>query len=131
MSFDVFVQRFENGEPRPLDYDLILTSFGRQSASPLRTPSDGFLELETDDGGADVYGLGPGTEGLMFNNIAGLVAWEVIWKVANDINAVILPVGAPTMVTSASAIEHLPTPLQQETMVITEAIDLHQAILTS
>lgn len=129
MSFDVFVQRFENGEPRPLDYDRVLAIFARQSTSPLRTPSDGFLKLETDDGGADVYGLSPGTEGLMFNHIAGLVAWQAIWKVANELNAVILPVGAATMVTSTSAIEHLPTPLRQETMVITEANALHQAIM--
>ncbi len=83
MSFDVFVQCFESGEPVPLDRVAVLTALKQASSGEPPAPDNGHLRLETSDGGSDIYGLHPGTTSLMLNHIDGLIAWETIWNIAD------------------------------------------------
>jgi len=131
VSFDVFVQRFENGESVPLDHAAVRNALAEASSAPLPAPDGGHLKLKTDDGGADLYGLRPGSMALMFNHISGFSAWNVIWNIAHTTSAVLLPVGAPTIATSAETLDQLPTELKQAAIVATDPAPLLQVLKAS
>lgn len=64
MSFDIFIERFETGEPVPLDQAAALTALAQARTEPPPAPDNSYLRLETADGGTDFYGLHPGTTSL-------------------------------------------------------------------
>jgi len=131
VSFDVFVQRFENGDSVPLDHAAVRNALAEASSAPLPVPDGGHLRLKTDDGGADLYGLRPGTMAFMLNRINGLSAWNVIWNIAHTTSAVLLAVGAPAIATTAETLDQLPTELKQAAIVGTDPASLLQVLKAS
>jgi hypothetical protein len=73
LSFDVFLQGFDDN---PDDRTRVV----REIVDTLLDPKG--ERITTSDGSADVYGLeSVPLNGLMFNHIAGEVAWDVIYAV--------------------------------------------------
>jgi len=104
VSFDVFLQGFENGEAG---------DFGAEEAvatlSPHITDREGdSAKVTTADGSADVYGPSTGRNSMMFNHIDGREAWDVIYEVALAANWVVMPVGCGTLLTDEAQRGHLP-----------------------
>lgn len=121
MSFDIFIQRFETGEPVLLDHAAVLTALAQARTEPPPVPDNGYVRLETIDGGADIYGLSPSTSSLMLNHIDGMIAWETIWNIAHATDAAILSVGGPAIVTQETRLDHLPPELRKDAVRVDNA----------
>ena len=124
MSFDVFLQGFAKS----------YTGGGAAAKAVLlpylaAEPDDGYAEVVLADGSADVYGLG--SEGFMFNHVAGDLAWDLIVDVARAAQWVIVPTGCSTCVLDPSQIPELPEELREDAVVITTGSDLAQVIATT
>jgi hypothetical protein len=92
VSFDIFLQNFvESSTDR--------SGLVRAILGPILSTSG--IEFTTADGSAAVYGL-------MFNNVDGETAWDVIYAVAVAGEWVVMPVGCPVCVISDDQIVTLP-----------------------
>lgn len=131
MSFDVFIQRFEAGQPATLDPAVALAALRDGGHSVPGTTAEGFMRLQTTDGGADVYGMSVGSQALMVNHIEGTHAWQAVWRVAHVLEAVVLPVGASPIVTRDVDLEDLPPELRHECVVVTDSARLVQTATDS
>jgi hypothetical protein len=120
MSFDVFLQRFSGGDSAAANARLILETLDAYVVGPI---SQGDASIATEDGGADVYGLGS-AEGIMVNHTAGEQIWEALVKVADEAELAIVPVGRPTCVTQPLLLEELPTALRHDARVVTSGKEL-------
>ncbi len=123
MSFDVFLQGFERGDVAPGVPD----EANRVLHPYLRFSPDGFANVVTDDGHAEVYGVG--TVGLMFTHASGRRVWDVMFDVARAGNWAIMPVGCPTCVPTLSMIAELPDELRAEAVVVNSGAELLDAVL--
>jgi hypothetical protein len=92
VSFDIFLQNFvESSTDR--------SGLVRAILGPILSTSG--IEFTTADGSAVVYGLeNEVIDGLMFNNVDGETAWDVIYAVAVAGEWVVMPVGCPVCVIS-------------------------------
>ncbi|MCP5070047.1 MAG: hypothetical protein GY946_26050 [bacterium] len=131
MSFDVFIQRFESGEPVPLDPAAVLTALAQARTEPPPVPDNGYLRLKTADGGADIYDLSPSTSSLMLDHIDGMTTWETIWNIAHATNAAILTAGGPAIVTKETRVDHLPPELRKDAVRVDNAGLLMRAATTT
>ena len=96
VSFDVFFQRFSNGETDPGGGDAMRRVLEPFIVSEKREHR--FARIELGDGGADVYLDG---DDMMANHVTGLQAWDLLVQGALEAGWVILPVGCPTCITDA------------------------------
>ena len=104
MSFDIFLQRFVDGEAVDADVDSMLAILG-----PLITDrTASWARIVTADGGADVYGIDNPASGLMINHASGRAVWDVLFELARTAGMAIMPVGCPTSVTDPGLIDALP-----------------------
>jgi hypothetical protein len=90
VSFDVFFQRFANGDAEHGGGELM-----RQVLQPFiarEEPQHHFALVEFGDGTADVYLDG---DGMMANLISGEQPWDLLVRGARSAGWVILPVGCP------------------------------------
>lgn len=126
MSFDVYAQRFVNGEAAEADSDVLRTLI---APHVVRTePEFDLAELHFDDGTADVHSIGePGT-GFMVDHVGGDLAWDLLAKVVEAGGMTLLPVGAPPMVFSEAMRAHLPQDLASEAVIVTSGADILRAI---
>jgi hypothetical protein len=125
VSLDIFLQGFESGDGAsglPDEANRVLQPY-------LRVRKDGFAKVVTDDGDAEVYGVG--TDGVMFTHASGRRVWDVILEVARAGNWVIMPVGCPTCVPTASMIAELPDDLRAEAVVVNSGADLLDVVRRS
>ncbi|WP_418607433.1 hypothetical protein [Georgenia sp. SUBG003] len=98
MSFDVYFQRFRDGEAEPGGGEQM-----RQVLEPFivrEEPELDFARLEYGDGSADVY---LGGDGMMANRVAGDLPWELLVQGARASGWVIMPVGRPVCLTGGTA----------------------------
>ncbi|QES48239.1 hypothetical protein DEJ50_10850 [Streptomyces venezuelae] len=109
MSFDLFVSRFENGEPAPLDL-----SAAHEILAPhvvARDPDGHFLQVSTAEGEtADVYFTGP--TGITFNRFGGDGIMDLLAVLLQRLDAVLIAPGGPTMIQRTEDRELLPTSLR-------------------
>lgn len=126
MSFDVFVQLFEAGESATLDPAVALAALQDSGCTVSGATAEEFSRIETTDGGADVYGISVGSQALMVNHIEGAQAWEAVWKGAHALEAIVLPVGAPPIVTRDIDLDGLPPELRHQCVVVTDSAKLMQ-----
>jgi hypothetical protein len=87
VSFDIFLQRFD--EDAPDDRNAVLTVL----APFITGPGEECARMTTEDGEADVYGIG--TDSLMINHASGQHIWQIMINVARAANMVIMPIGCP------------------------------------
>ncbi|MCD2441836.1 hypothetical protein LQ757_06035, partial [Agromyces sp. SYSU K20354] len=110
MSFDVFLQDFSD---TPADRS---ESVGRV-LRPL-FDADGW-NVVTADGSAAVFGASDvPLDGLMFNHIAGELAWDVIFDAAVAGDWVIMPVGGPVCIVTEQQADSIPEELQDVGLVL-------------
>lgn len=121
VSFDVFVQRFRDGNAAPLSPGVFHEVFGPHVDR--REPEHRLLHVRTADGGeADVYADAddPGSSSLMVNHFSGEMVSDLIVEYARRADAVILPAGCPTLLTSAEQRQHLPEALSADVRVVSD-----------
>jgi hypothetical protein len=87
---------------------------------------EGFTRVTTDDGDAEVYGVG--TDGLMFTHASGRQVWTVMYEVARAGNWAIIPVGCATCVPTQSMVAHVPDALRADALVVSSGDDVLAAV---
>lgn len=115
VSFDVFVQRFRNGDAATADGEAVQAVFSPHVAE---TDGQGFARLTFGDGEADVYGFDDLDSGFMANHITGREAWNILVQAAAASQLVMMPVGCPVSMTDASSFDHLPEVLRSGEVAI-------------
>jgi hypothetical protein len=123
MSPDVFLQSFMNGGSGGGDPEAV-----RRVLEPyLAAADDGHPRVcvRTEDGEADVYGLG---DGLMINHASGQVIWQLLVDVSAASDYAILPIGRPVCVTRQEMIAQLPDELRGCAVVVNSGADLLNVI---
>jgi hypothetical protein len=126
MSFDVYFQRFRDGDAGSGGGDRM-----RQVLEPfiVRQESDGGLaQVEYGDGSADVY---LDDDGMMANHISGEQPWELLVRGARAAGWVIVPVGCPTCLTDEAQRAHLPPELSDAVVLVGTGEELRRVILAS
>jgi hypothetical protein len=112
VSFDIYLQAFEHGASAERDgapvRELLLAH------ADVHDPEHAFVHVVYRDGEADVYGVPNETSpwhGLMFNHVSG-DAFELLVKVADIAELVVMPAGCPVCVVAEHQIDHLPDELR-------------------
>ncbi|MCW5718926.1 MAG: hypothetical protein KIS68_13945 [Bauldia sp.] len=98
MSFDVFVQTFENGGAGVADAEVI-----RALLAPYVRGNE-TRRLYTTDGTAELFGWDRLSSGFMVNHAGGREIWDVLVRVAKAARPTIMPIGCPVAVTSSDDI---------------------------
>jgi hypothetical protein len=126
VSFDIFLQRFHEGDAVEGDGQAILSLL-----EPLiKERSSGFGRAVTEDGGADIYGLDHPEVGVMINHAEGVRIWDLIVELARVGGMVVMPVGCPVCGVDPEAGRHLP-PKAPPFEVIESGADLLRVIETA
>ncbi|MFJ5955383.1 hypothetical protein ACIQC5_05420 [Paenarthrobacter sp. NPDC092416] len=123
MSFDVYFQRFKDGDAAAGGGEIM-----RQTLQPFivrEDPERGFARVEYGAGSFDAY-LGDDT--LLANHIVGDKPWDLLVEGARAAEWVILPVGCPPCVTDESQRVHLPEGLDQDVVMVSSGEELLQKI---
>jgi hypothetical protein len=129
MSYDIFFQRFERGQPVPIDKSAFLaavTPFVAQAEAASR-----FFRLRAPDGGeADVYaGVDEGPcMGFMVNHFAGGAMLDLLVDLAAATDTVALLPDRPTVVTRPEQRQHLPEGVGADVRVVATGADLADVI---
>jgi hypothetical protein len=112
VSVDVFVQGFHQGNAAPLPSPAFHAVFGPHID---RTePEHRYWHVTATDGSeADIYARADGEsfDGLILNHFNNGDVLDLLAEFARRTNAVIMPVGCPTLVTTPEQREHLPDDL--------------------
>ncbi len=123
VSFDVFFQRFVDGDALPGGGDRM-----RAVLEPFvvrEKPDYQFLHIGYQDGTADVY---LGDDGMMANHISGRDPWDLLVTGARAAEWVIMPVGCAVCITEESQRSHLPPDLDEEVALVLTGADLLSVI---
>jgi hypothetical protein len=123
VSFDVYFQRFRDGDAEPGGGEPM-----RQVLDPFivrEEPEHSFLLVEYGDGSADLYLDG---DHMMANHITGKKPWELLVEGAQAAGWVIMPVGCPTCLTDESQRIHLPEGLNKDVALVATGEELLQVI---
>ena len=123
MSFDVFFQRFKDGEPDPSGGDVM-----RRVLAPFivrEEPEHHFVVIQFGDGTADVY---LDDDHMMVNHVIGLQPWDLLVDAARTAGWAILPVGRPTCITDEAQRQHLPVGLGMEVAIVLTGAELLRVI---
>ncbi|MFE0646529.1 hypothetical protein ACFW2Y_33740 [Streptomyces sp. NPDC058877] len=114
MSFDIFVCRFENGEPAALDM-----SAAHEVLDPYvvaRDPRTNFLHVRTADmEEADVFSS---PDNITFNRFGGGGIMDLLAVLLRRLDAVLVVPGGPTMIQRDEDRDLLPAALRDEWPVI-------------
>ncbi|MEV8589665.1 hypothetical protein AB0424_22300 [Streptomyces sp. NPDC051180] len=115
MSFDIFVCRFEHGEPAPLDMDTAYEVLGPHVVA--RDPASGFLRIGTGPGEeADVYVHPP--HGITFNRFGGEGIMELLAVLLERLDAWLVVPGGTVVVRRDGERAHLPPTAGDDTVVV-------------
>lgn len=127
MSFDIFFQRFEAGEPTEGEDGPV-----RLVLEPHITGRDAsWARIVTADGEADVYGMDGLGSDLMVSHASGRAVWDLMFELAVVGRfAVILP-GCGTCITDASHASDLHPDVPDPVTVVGSGADLLRVVETS
>ncbi|MER6390583.1 hypothetical protein ABT236_19230 [Streptomyces sp. NPDC001523] len=115
MSFDIFVCRFENGEPATLDMSAAHEVLGPHAV--VRDPEADFLLVSTAEGEeAGVYFDNP--TNITFNRFGGDGIMALLAVLLRRLDAVLVVPGGPTVIRRNEDRELLPASLRDEWPVV-------------
>lgn len=125
MSFDVFFQRFTDGDAGVGGGDQM-----RRVLAPfmVREDQSRYVLVEYGDGTADVY---LSDNSMMANHVSGESPWEILVQGAGAADWVILPVGCPACITAEAQRQHLPDGLGDDAVLVSSGEELLRVILSS
>ena len=109
MSFDLFAQRFENGQASDIPVPEVLDVL--RPFLIVGPEEDGFCRTRTPDGGEADFYLDDGRCGFGVNHFDRGETCELILRAASCHGLVLFGPGTPAMLTDARQLEHLPEPL--------------------
>jgi len=124
VSFDIFLQSFAGGEAAPGDPVAARRVLDPYLAAP--PDGNGYAKVRTDDGEADVYGVG--SDSLMINHASGTLIWQVVVDVAEAGGYVILPIGVPACLVREEMTGDLPGELRDGAVVVRSGAELLDAV---
>ncbi|MFK0155099.1 CbrC family protein [Streptomyces sp. NPDC090493] len=120
MSYSLYVGRFVDGEPVPMDETVIRDVLGPVTVGGM--PASGLPEswdLEAGDGGgSEVYG---DSTGLSFNRFSTGAVLDRMAELVRRTDAVMLPQDGPAIVGDETDRGHLPEPLRADAIVVPSA----------
>ncbi|MFF1306446.1 CbrC family protein [Streptomyces sp. NPDC058307] len=117
MSYSLYLCRFTDGQPAPMDETAIRAVLGPVTVGgmpPTGLPDSWDLQAE-DGGGSEVYG---DALGLTFNRFSPGQILDRVAELARRTGAAVLPLGCPTILTSEADRRHLPESLRAEVIVL-------------
>jgi hypothetical protein len=123
VGFDIFLQGFAGGDA---------CTAGSAAAERVLTPfvlgeaDEAFARLQTDDGGAEVYGLG--SDSLLVSRPTGQRVFGLLVEAASVAGWAIMPVGCATCVTDDAVIKELPDELRDDVVLVRSGDDLMDVI---
>jgi hypothetical protein len=123
VSFDVYFQRFKDGDAAPGGGEIM-----RQSLQPFivrEDPERNFALVEYGAGSIDAY---LGDDSMLANHIVGDRPWDLLVEGARAAGWVILPAGCPPCITDESQRVHLPEGLDQDVVTVSSGEELLQVI---
>jgi hypothetical protein len=127
VSYDIFFQRFERGEPVGIDKGAFLST-----VTPFVAQTEaGFFRLRAPDGGeADVYAdLGEEPfQGFMVNHFAGGAVLDLLVALADATDTAIFLPDLPTVVTRPDQQRHLPEVFGADVRVMATGAELGELI---
>ncbi|MFD5424156.1 hypothetical protein [Streptomyces sp. NPDC127084] len=130
MSLDIYVCRFENGQPAPLDMSAAYEVLDPHVVA--RDAGLNFLQVSTGEGeAADVYLTSP--TNITFNRIGGEGSMDLLAELLKRLNAVLMVPGESVILQEEKDRELLPSALKDAYTVvvartgaeITQAIQTH------
>ncbi len=130
MSFELFVQGFDDGEAVPLPssaFDVFLPHVDRTQ------PEFHYWHVRTPDGGdAGLYAdVTPGTfDGLTISRFSGGDPLDLLAEFVVRAGAVILAPGGPAMLTAEAQRAHLPGDFQENAVVVRSGDDIRETLST-
>ncbi len=114
MSFDIFLQCFENGEPKYFERSLFKEVFERHATSL----DAALTRVVYADGGAQIFGTeeGESLEGLTFNHAGGDTFFAAVLELAARTGSVLYWPGEPPCIAAADpgVVEHLPADMVEQ-----------------
>jgi hypothetical protein len=131
MSFDMFVQRFRDGDAAPMSsaaFEVLRPYIDRAEAERdfwhLRAP---------DDGEADIFAAvaAGAMEGLMISRFSAGAVLDLLVEFVCQADAVLLPPGCPALLTAEAQRRHLPDELRPGAVVVRNGGDVEHALRTS
>lgn len=125
MSFDIFFQRFRDGDADPAGGEQM-----RQVLQPYivrEEPEYHFALVEYGDGSADVY---MGGDHMMANHISGDQPWDLLVEGAREAGWVIIVEGS-ACITDEAQRDHLPDSLHDDVVLVSSGAELLRAIRSS
>ncbi|MGW2625042.1 hypothetical protein [Micromonospora taraxaci] len=129
MSYDMVVQRFEQGEAAPMAGETFRAVF--EPHVDRREPQDNYWQISADDGGtADVYAaLAGGTlSGFMVSRFSAGAILDTLVTYIGLADAVVLPPGCPTLLAHEGQRQHLPEELRADAVVVTAGADVERVL---
>jgi hypothetical protein len=123
MSFDVFFQRFRDGDADPGGVEAMRSVLAPHIAR--EEPEHSFAHVVFGDGAADVY-LSDGS--MLANHIAGEQPWGLLVEGAKAAGWAIMPVGCPVLITDESYRAHLPDGLAEDAVNVLTGKDILRVI---
>lgn len=118
MSFDILVQGFQHGDAR--DADAIAL---REALAPYLAEGAHGWALRAGSSTAEIYGLEDLTS-FMVTHIEGGQIYDVLVRIAAQLDLVILAAGAPAALTRAEQQPHLPDELRLDAKLVASGAEL-------
>lgn len=120
MSYSLYLCRFADGHPAPMDETAIRDVLGPVTVGgmpPTGLPDSWDLEAE-DGGGSEVYG---DALGLTFNRFSPGQILDRVAELARRTGAAVLPLDCPVILTSEADRRHLPESLRAQAIALAPA----------
>ncbi|GAA5058296.1 hypothetical protein [Streptomyces similanensis] len=116
MSYDIFLCRFEGGEQRELDFDVVHAIVDPYVTSS--APDRRFLQLAagTDGGRADLHLTS--ADSIMISHFGGDGIMNVLSELLRGLRAVLLLPGGTVVLNDHAELEHLAQKLKSEWSVV-------------
>ncbi|MEW2590962.1 hypothetical protein AB0893_11140 [Micromonospora aurantiaca] len=130
MGYDMFVQRFVQGDAAPMAADAFLAVFAPRVNR--RAPQHSHWHISAEDGGtADVYAAltGDTLDSLTISRFSAGVVLDMLVEFIGLSDAVVLPPGSPTLLAHEGQRDHLPEELRADAVVVQAGADVERVIL--
>jgi hypothetical protein len=129
MSYDMLVQRFDQGGAAPMAGDAFLAVF--EPRVDRRAPQHSYWHISAHDGGtADLYAaLADGTlDSLMISRFSAGAVLDMLVRYIGLADAVVLPPGCPTLLAHEGQRHHLPEELRAEAVLVQAGADVERVL---